>query len=184
MVKKHPIAVLISGRGSNFEALLKATFDDDFPANIACVISNKASAKGLEIAKKNNIPTFIVTSSNMENQIDNILNNHNIELICLAGFMRILSKDLVKKWENKIINIHPSLLPAFKGLNAQKQALEYGVKITGCTAHYVTENLDDGEIIIQSAVQVLDNDTVETLSTRILKEEHQCLSLAVKKIFT
>lgn len=203
---KKAIAVLISGRGSNLEALLEASLAKDFPAQVACVISNNIKAKGLEIARKYNIPSFTtspdITRAEMEKQINNFLvkynNNNNInddnnnlnlvkpkdniEFICLAGFMKVLSSDFINCWPRRIINIHPSLLPAFKGLNAQKQALEAGVKITGCTVHFVTSELDSGEIIMQKAVPVLPEDTLETLSQRILEAEHQCLPLAIKEL--
>ena len=182
MIKKHNIAVLISGRGTNLARLIFACKSDDYPAKIECVISNNSNAKGLRIAKLHNIPTFIIQKEFYNVELGNILNTFNINIICLAGFMRILPTEFVQAWENKIINIHPSLLPSFKGLKAQKQALDFGVKITGCTVHYVDDGLDTGKIIMQAAVPILENDTVNSLSERILKAEHKCYPIALKSI--
>ena len=177
------IAVLISGRGTNLEALLKAEKDNRLgTAKISLVISNNPKALGLEVANNYNTKTVVIKSDkqNFEHNILEILEKYKIELIVLAGFMKILSSEFVKCYRNKIINIHPSLLPAFPGLKAQKQALEYGVKISGCTVHFVNEEIDNGPIILQKQVLVEDDDTEELLSERILKEEHNLLPEAVK----
>jgi phosphoribosylglycinamide formyltransferase-1 len=186
MQKKLKIAVLISGSGSNLQSLIESCRDPLFPAKIVCVISNKKDAYGLERAKLAGINHFVVeqtvSKAQFEEDIHNILLEQEAELICLAGFMRILSASFIETWADKIINIHPSLLPSFKGLNAQKQALEAGVKIAGCTVHYVVSDVDAGAIIIQAATNVFADDTVETLTKRILVLEHHCLPYAVKLI--
>lgn len=165
------------------QALIEACKKQDFPAKVACVITNKDSAIGIKFAEKEKIPTHIVGNKPLDiDTIDKILIQYKVDLICLTGFMRILKADFLNKWNNKVINIHPSLLPSFKGLNAQKQALKAGVKITGCTVHYVTPEVDSGSIIIQSSVPVLQNDDICSLSERILIEEHKCYVKAVKLI--
>ncbi|MDN5248067.1 MAG: phosphoribosylglycinamide formyltransferase [Wolbachia endosymbiont of Tyrophagus putrescentiae] len=182
-MKKIKLGILISGRGSNMQALIEACKRDVFPAEVACIITNNDKAMGLKFAAHERIPTFIVRNKPLDaNSIDMILTQNKVDLVCLAGFMRILKSDFLSKWNNKVINIHPSLLPSFKGLNAQEQALKAGVKITGCTVHYVTPEVDDGEIIVQSAVPVLSTDDVQTLSERILAEEHKCYVRAVELI--
>jgi phosphoribosylglycinamide formyltransferase-1 len=181
---QNKLGVLISGRGTNLKALIDGANSGVFDAQISCVISNKKNAPGLNFAKENSIPNFTVEKNNMENDIHSILIKHDVNLICLAGFMKILTPDFTAKWQNRIINIHPSLLPSFKGLNAQEQALKSGVKITGCTVHFVTPELDSGAIIIQGAVPVLHNDNVDSLSNRILIMEHKCYPLAVKKVLS
>ena len=186
---KFPIVLLISGRGSNMEALIKRINEKHLPIKIAAVISDKASAPGLAIAHNHNIPTVIVprqsqTKSNEEfNQllIDAVKGFHP-ELIVLAGFMRVLAANFISTFKNKIINIHPSLLPSFPGLAAQEQALNAGVKVTGCTVHYVNNDVDAGPIIAQTAVPVLADDTVESLQKRILEQEHQLLPAVVEAI--
>jgi phosphoribosylglycinamide formyltransferase 1 len=171
------LGILISGRGSNFEAIANAIARRKLDAEIAIVISNRASAPGLEIARSRGIPMRIIASAGMEREaydallIDE-LRTHEVDLVCLAGFMRLLSVNMVRAFPNRVLNIHPSLLPAFAGLDAQRQALEYGVRITGCTVHFVDEFLDSGPIIIQAAVPVMDDDSVESLSARILAQEH------------
>lgn len=180
---KYGIAVLISGRGSNLANLLEKCKQPEYPAKIECVISNNPQADGLSISKQYNIPTFTINSkTNFEFDLHNTLKQFNINVICLAGFMKVLSANFIKLWQNKIINIHPSLLPSFKGLGAQKQALEAGVQITGCTVHYVNDKVDDGNIIMQMAVPVLESDTVQSLSDRILIAEHKCYPIALKSI--
>lgn len=177
------IGVLISGRGSNLEALARACAEDKFPATVACVISNRDEAHGLSIAKSNGIPAYTVNRKPLDTEgISTILEKHEVNLVCLAGFMSVLPAQFVTKWHNKIINIHPSLLPSFKGLKAQEQALKAGVKIAGCTVHYVSPEVDNGPIVLQAAVPVLHDDTVETLSRRILSAEHICYPKAVELI--
>ena len=181
------LGILISGRGSNFEAIANNIARRKLDAEIAIVISNRASAPGLEIARERGIPIRIIPSQGMDREaydkllIDE-LRTHEVELVCLAGFMRLLSANFVRAFPNRVLNIHPSLLPAFPGLDAQRQALEHGVKITGCTVHFVDEFLDSGPIVVQAAVPVLDLDTVESLSARILAQEHLIYSQAIQAI--
>ncbi|WFW29773.1 MAG: phosphoribosylglycinamide formyltransferase [Wolbachia endosymbiont of Menacanthus eurysternus] len=180
-MKKIKLGILISGRGSNMQSLIKLSHNYNFPAEVACVITNKNEAAGLKIAKLAKISTYIIRNNPLDtNQIHEILVQHNVDLVCLAGFMRILKADFLNKWHNKVINIHPSLLPSFKGLNPQEQALKAGVKITGCTVHYVIPEVDAGTIITQIAVPVLPNDNVQSLSKRILTKEHKCYAKAIK----
>ena len=180
------IGVLLSGRGSNFEALAESVSAGRIPgAEIAVVISNKPDAKGLERAKARNIPTRMIPSKGLEReaydrQVVAVLHEHKVDLVCLAGYMRLLSAYFVAAFPNRILNIHPSLLPSFPGLESQRQALEYGVKLAGCTVHFVDENLDAGPIVLQSVVPVQDADDEENLSERILKEEHRIYTEAVK----
>lgn len=183
------IAVFISGRGSNFIALhenIKKGIIQN--AEISVVFSNKEDAKGLEYAKNENIKVIVIPSKNYDNRqeydklIVEALKPYNIDLICLAGYMRIVTSELIKPYENRIINIHPALLPSFKGLHAQRQALEYGVKYSGCTVHFVDDGMDSGAIILQKVVEVYDDDTEDTLSERILKQEHIAYSEAVSLI--
>ncbi len=172
------VAVLVSGSGSNLQALIDAAKAPDYPANIALVISNRPGVKALERAAQANIPHLVIdhkafeTREAFEAVLHDTLRAHEIDLICLAGFMRVLTASFVAKWPKRILNIHPSLLPAFKGLNVQQQALDAGVDKSGCSVHYVTEGLDDGPVLGQREVPVLKGDTVETLSARILREEH------------
>lgn len=173
------IAVLVSGRGSNLQSIIDAIIKGDVKAKIACIISNVPGAKALERAKKHSIKAFVVdhkqfsNRSEYEKEIIRVLEDLNIDLVCLAGYMRIVGKDLIDRYRWKMINIHPALLPAFPGLDAQLQAVEHGVKISGCTVHFVDEGCDTGPIIAQRAVPVYDDDTEETLSVRILEEEHK-----------
>ena len=183
---KKRIGVLLSGRGSNFEALAESVTAGRIPgAEIAVVISNKPDAAGLEKAKARGIPARAIQSKGLERevydrQVAAVLQEYRVDLICLAGYMRLLSPYFVAAFPERILNIHPSLLPAFPGLESQKQALEHGVKFAGCTVHFVDENLDAGPIILQAVVPVLDNDDERALSERILKEEHRIYSEAVK----
>ena len=178
------LGILISGRGSNFEAIANSIARKKLDAEIAIVISNRANAPGIEIARERGMPLRVIPSAGMDREtydkllIDE-LQTHEVDLVCLAGFMRLLSADFIRAFPNRVLNIHPSLLPAFAGLDAQRQALEYGVRITGCTVHFVDEYLDSGPIVIQSAVPVLDSDTVESLSARILLQEHLIYSKAI-----
>ena len=182
------IGILISGRGSNMSAIAEAV-QSGFIADseIAVVISDKAGAKGLEKAKERGIKTVVIPKKlrgreEHDAEIIAELRKRDVELVCLAGYMRLLSKDFIKAFPDKILNIHPSLLPSFPGLEAQKQAVEYGVKISGCTVHFVDEHLDHGAIILQKAVEVKDEDTAEMLSGRILEREHELYIEAVKII--
>ncbi|HYA16182.1 MAG TPA: phosphoribosylglycinamide formyltransferase [Bryobacteraceae bacterium] len=179
------LGILISGRGSNFEAIAGSIARHKLDAEIAVVISNRASAPGLEIARQRGIPQRFLSSAGLEREAyDKLLieelRTHEVDLVCLAGFMRLLSASFVRAFPNRVLNIHPSLLPAFPGLDAQRQALEHGVKITGCTVHLVDEFLDSGPIVIQAAVPVLDDDTVESLSARILVQEHSIYPAAIQ----
>jgi len=181
------IGILLSGRGSNFRAIFEAIQSGFINnARIEVVISNKADAQGLKFAKDSNLnaiflnPKDFVSRSEYDRKLAEILKNYSVDLVCLAGFMRIVGEEVVNAFENKILNIHPSLLPSFPGLNAQKQALEYGVKITGCTVHFVDTKVDHGPIVLQAAVEVKEDDTVETLSNRILTYEHKLYPYAVK----
>lgn len=181
------LGILISGRGSNFEAISNAIARRKLDAEIAIVISNRPNAGGLDIARSRGIPLRVIESRGMEREaydklVIDELRTHEVDLVCLAGFMRLLSASFVEAFPNRVINIHPSLLPAFPGLDAQRQALEYGVKITGCTVHLVDEFLDSGPILVQSAVPVLGEDSVETLSARILAQEHVIYSQAIQMI--
>ncbi len=181
------LGILISGRGSNFEAIANAIARRKLDAEIAIVISNRANAGGLDIARERGIPLRVIESRGMQREaydklVIDELRTHEVDLVCLAGFMRLLSASFVEAYPNRVVNIHPSLLPAFPGLDAQRQALEYGAKITGCTVHLVDEFLDSGPILVQSAVPVLEDDTVETLSARILAQEHAIYPKALQLI--
>lgn len=186
MIKR--IGVLLSGRGSNFEALADSIAAGRIPnAEIAIVVSNRESAAGIAKARERNIPAQVIPSTGLQREaydklVVEVLREKKADLVCLAGYMRLLSPYFVTAFPNRIVNIHPSLLPAFPGLEAQRQALEHGVKFTGCTVHFVDENLDAGPIIIQAVVPVKDSDTVETLSERVLREEHRIYSEAVRII--
>jgi phosphoribosylglycinamide formyltransferase-1 len=185
---KKRIGVLLSGRGSNFEALAESVSAGRIPdAEIAIVISNQPDAQGLKRAEERGIPSRMIPSKGLQReaydrQVVAVLQDHKVDLICLAGYMRLLSSYFVAAFPQKILNIHPSLLPSFPGLESQKQALEHGVKFAGCTVHFVDENLDAGPIIQQAVVPVLDGDNEHTLSERILKEEHRIYSEAAKLI--
>ena len=182
------IGVLISGYGSNLQAIIDAAEQEKIPAKVAVVISDQSEAHGLARAKKNNLPNFIVERKSgadrdqHERELVRILTEHQVGLVCLAGYMRIVGSVLLNAYRGKMINIHPSLLPSFPGLHAQKQALDYGVTLTGATVHYVDEGCDTGPIIIQSAVPVQEEDTEATLAARILEQEHFIYSRAIKLI--
>ena len=182
------IGVLLSGRGSNFEALADSVATGRIPdAEIALVLSNREAAAGIDRARSRALNTRIIPSKGLEReaydrQVVAALNEAKVDLVCLAGYMRLLSPYFVAAFPQKILNIHPSLLPSFPGLEAQKQALDYGVKFAGCTVHFVDENLDAGPIVLQSVVPVEDGDTEETLSARILREEHEIYTEAVKLV--
>jgi phosphoribosylglycinamide formyltransferase-1 len=186
---KPKLAILISGRGSNMLALLNAIRDGRLDAEAAVVMSNIESAAGLIKAQERGIETLVIshkgrTREEHDAEIATELKRREVSLVCLAGYMRLLSSQLVRAFENRILNIHPSLLPAFPGVDAQRQALEHGVKISGCTVHIVDEQLDHGPIVLQQAVEVLENDSVETLSARILEQEHRIYPQAVARVLS
>ncbi len=182
------VGVLISGRGSNLKALIDACAAPDFPAEIVLVISNKANAGGLEIAKAAGIATRIVSHRDYDSReafdlvMDQALREADVEFVCSAGFMRILSDEFVAAWRDRQLNIHPSLLPAFKGLNVYQRALDTGCKVSGCTVHFVRAAMDEGPIVAQTAVPVLEGDTPETLAARILVEEHKLYPHALRLV--
>lgn len=183
------LGILLSGRGSNFEAIADNVAAGRIDAAIAVVIANRPEARGLETARKRGLNTVSIPSKGLDRELyDRMvveeLRKHSVDLVCLAGFMRLLSAYFVEQFPLRILNIHPSLLPAFPGLDAQEQALEHGVKISGCTVHFVDEKLDAGPIVIQAPVPVLDGDTAETLSARILKEEHRIYSEAIRLVLS
>ena len=182
------IGVLLSGRGSNFEALADSVAAGRIPnAEIGIVVSNREGAPGIERAKARGIAVRVIPSKGLEREVYDrqvvaVLNEHKVDLVCLAGYMRLLSPYFVAAFPERILNIHPSLLPSFPGLEAQRQALEYGVKFVGCTVHFVDENLDAGPIVLQAVVPVADGDTEATLSEKILREEHRIYSEAVRMV--
>ncbi len=190
--KKIKIAILISGRGSNMKAIIEACEDQNFPAKVVLVLSNKDNAEGLEFAKTKQIPTAVIKHQDFKQNtdprtafdiaMDQEISKYGAELICLAGFMRLLSSYFVKKWQNRLINIHPSLLPDFKGANAVADALKAKANCSGCTVHYVVEEMDSGPIIEQARVKIKEDDNLEDLSNRILKFEHKIYPQAIKKI--
>lgn len=186
MLNTPKIGVLVSGRGSNLQAIIDAIKNKELNAEIAVVLSDNPKAFALERASKAGIETAVIelkkfkAKDDYESEIVKTLKAKKAELVCLAGYMRIVGPAILKEFKAKIINIHPSLLPAFPGLHAQKQALEHGVKVSGCTVHFVDEGTDTGPIIIQSAVPVLEHDTEETLSERILEQEHKIYVEAIK----
>ena len=188
MSKKVKVAVLISGNGTNLQALIDACKAPSYPAEIVLVISNKANAKGILRAREAGITTRIVEHTNyssreeFDTELSIILSNSKCKLVCLAGFMRILSESFVTTWPNSILNIHPSLLPSFPGTKTHERALKAGVKVSGCTLHFVTAELDAGPIIGQAAVPVLDNDTPKTLAKRVLIEEHKLYALGLELV--
>ena len=185
------LGILISGRGSNMESILKAIKKKKIPINPAVVISNKPNAKGLQIAKKLGIQTEVIDSSKykgkrqqFDKDVISVLKKYKVTptngLVCLAGFMRIISPSFIKQYKNKILNIHPALLPAFPGLDAQKQAVEFGAKFSGCTVHFVDEGVDTGPIILQEIVKVNSKDTEKTLTRKIIVKEHEIYPKAVE----
>jgi phosphoribosylglycinamide formyltransferase-1 len=189
------LGVLISGRGSNLQALIDAIADRRLDARIGVVISNRADAAGLERARRAGIETLVMphrahpTREAYDEALvgalhDRALHDRDVALVCLAGFMRLLSASFVSAFPNRVLNVHPSLLPAFPGVDAQRQALEHGVKVTGATVHLVTPELDAGPIVVQAAVPVLDDDTAETLSARILEQEHHLYPEAVRLVLS
>jgi phosphoribosylglycinamide formyltransferase-1 len=178
------LGILLSGRGSNFEAIARNVQAGKIPAEIAVVISNKAEARGLVTAAEMGLATRFIPSKGKEREafdreVVAVLKEFKVDLVCLAGFMRILSPYFIREFPQRILNIHPALLPAFPGEEAQRQAREYGVKFSGCTVHIVDEGVDSGPIVCQAVVPVLDDDTAETLAARILQEEHRIYSEAI-----
>ena len=183
------LGILLSGRGSNFEAIADSVAAGKIDAEIAVVISNRPEARGLAVARERGLPAVAIPSKGLDREIYDTmlieeLRRRAVDLVCLAGFMRLLSARFVRAFPQRVLNIHPSLLPAFPGLDAQHQALEHGVKITGCTVHFVDEYLDAGPILVQAAVPVLDDDTIDSLSLRILKEEHRIYSEAISLVLS
>src|SRR5881398_1931352 len=182
------LGILLSGRGSNFEAIAKNAASGKIPdARIEVVISNRPDAAGLEIARRLGLTALVISSKGKEreshdHEVVAALQQHKVDLICLAGYMRLLSPWFVKQFPRRILNIHPSLLPAFPGLEAQEQAFAYGVKVTGCTVHFVDEELDHGPIIVQKTAPVLDSDSEKTLAARILEQEHIAYSEAINLV--
>lgn len=181
------LAVLLSGRGSNFQAIHEAVRSGALAAEIVCVISNRPDAPGIDRAREYGYATHVIDHRGMkraehERQVLGVLDDARPDYIVLAGYMRLLSPAFVERWRNRIVNIHPSLLPSFPGLDAQAQALAHGVKISGCTVHLVDERLDAGPILVQKAVEVRDDDTVESLSARILEQEHVAYVEALVKL--
>lgn len=188
--KRTRVAILISGRGSNMEALVAAAKDKNYPAEIALVVSNRPDAKGLDKAKAAGIATAVVdhkahqSRDAFEREVEAVLEKHNIEFICLAGFMRVLTPAFVGRWQGRMLNIHPSLLPSFKGHKAHEDALAAGVKVSGCTVHFVAPETDSGKIVAQAAVPVLPGDTPETLAARVLRAEHKIYPMALWLVLT
>lgn len=183
------LGILLSGRGSNFEAIADNVASGKIDAEIAVVISNRPQAHGLEAARRRGLPNISIPSKGLDRNIYDAmlaeeLKRHAVDLVCLAGYMRLLSAGFVREFPGRVLNIHPSLLPSFAGLDAQHQALQHGVKVTGCTVHFVDEYLDAGPILVQAAVPVLDDDCVESLSARILIEEHRIYSEAIRMVLS
>jgi phosphoribosylglycinamide formyltransferase-1 len=186
---KRRVAILISGRGSNMAALIEAAREKDFPAEIVVVISNRSDAGGLERAKASGIPTLTIESkpfgkdrATFEAALQSALDQHKVDLICLGGFMRLFTAEFVQRWVGRMLNIHPSLLPSFPGLEPQAQALRAGVKISGATVHFVIPETDAGPIVMQGAVAVRDDDTPQTLAARILEVEHRIYPAALRLV--
>jgi len=186
MVRKVNACVIISGKGSNLKQIIISSREYNFPINIKLIISNNPNAQGLKLAKKYNIPFKSFSSYNYRIFERNCLleiKKKKIKLICLAGFMKILSKNFLKTFRHKVINIHPSLLPKFKGLNSHKKVLDNKDKYSGCTVHFVTSSLDSGKIIMQKKITVEKNETIFTLKKKVLRQEHKIYSKAIRKIF-
>jgi phosphoribosylglycinamide formyltransferase-1 len=182
---KKRVAILISGRGSNMRSLVEAARAPDYPAEIVLIVSNRPEAAGLAFAKKEGLPALALdhklyeSRSHFEGQLESVLAASRVDLVALAGFMRLMSAEFVEKWRDRMLNIHPSLLPAFRGLKTHERALAAGVRISGCTVHLVRPEMDDGPILAQAAVPVLDGDTPETLAARVLGAEHRLYPLAL-----
>lgn len=183
------LGIVLSGRGSNFLAIAAQIEQGNLPAEIAVVISNRPDAEGLAAARKRGLPALSLPSKGLDREeydrrLEAALREHQVDWVILAGYMRILSAGFIRAFPQRILNIHPSLLPAFPGLDAQHQAFAYGVKIAGCTVHFVDEQLDHGPIVLQAAVAVEDGDTAQTLAARILQQEHRIYSEALRRLFT
>jgi phosphoribosylglycinamide formyltransferase-1 len=181
------LGILLSGRGSNFVAIADNIATGKLEANIAVVISNRTDAPGIETARQRGLKALVIPSKGKvredhDREVVAALHEHQVDLVCLAGYMRLLSPEFVAAFRNRILNIHPSLLPAFPGLEAQRQAFDYGVKIAGCTVHFVDEHLDHGAIVLQRAIPVLDDDDAHSLATRILAEEHLAYPEAIARV--
>jgi len=185
---RRKVAILISGRGSNMQALVRAAADPAFPAEIVLVLSNRADAAGLDFARRVGIPTAVVPHGNFPDRtsfdaaVNEEIRKAGADLICLAGFLRLLEPDFIEAWRDRMLNIHPSLLPAFKGLHTHQRALDANVKIAGCTVHFVRYEMDTGPIIAQAAVPVLHGDTADSLAARVLKQEHIIYPLALRLV--
>lgn len=185
---RRKVAVLISGRGSNMQALVRACAAPDYPAEIVLVLSNRADAAGLNFAREAGLATVIVSHGDFADRaafdaaMDAEIRQHGAELVCLAGFMRLLDPDFVDAWRDRMLNIHPSLLPAFRGLDTHARALAAGVKVAGCTVHFVRSDVDTGPIIAQAAVPVLPADTADSLAARILEQEHILYPMALRLV--
>ncbi|MCL5885093.1 MAG: phosphoribosylglycinamide formyltransferase [Deltaproteobacteria bacterium] len=189
MSDRPVIAVLISGSGSNLQAIIDSSEKGEIPGRVGIVISNKADAYGLVRAKKHGIPTEVInhrdfpTREEFDNRLVEILRKSGAELVCLAGFMRVLTPVFVRAFSNRILNIHPALLPSFPGTHGPKQALDHGVRFSGCTVHFLDEGVDTGPIVVQAVVPVYDDDTEETLAARILVQEHKIYPMAIRLFF-
>jgi len=189
MSERHPIAVLVSGGGTNLQAIIDACERGEIPCRVALVLSNKEEAYGLVRAKKHGIPTEIVRHRDFPSReafdarLVETIRRSGAELVCLAGFMRVLTPLFVQAFQNRILNIHPALLPSFPGTHGQKQALEYGVRFSGCSVHFLDEGVDTGPIIVQAVVPVYDDDTEDSLGARILTQEHRIYPMAIRLFF-
>jgi phosphoribosylglycinamide formyltransferase 1 len=188
MTRKTRTAILISGRGSNMRSLVAAAQAADYPAEIVLVVSNRPDAAGVPWAVEQGLPTVVIdhkahaTRADFERALQSALDTHGVELVALAGFMRLMTPEFVEHWRDRMINIHPSLLPSFKGLNTHERAIEAGVKIAGCTVHFVRAEMDDGPIIAQAAVAVRSSDTAKTLADRVLAAEHRIYPAALRLV--
>lgn len=188
MTRKTRTAILISGRGSNMRSLVAAAQAADYPAEIVLVVSNRPDAAGVPWAVEQGLPTVVIdhkahaTRADFERALQSALDTHGVELVALAGFMRLMTPEFVEHWRDRMINIHPSLLPSFKGLHTHERAIEAGVKIAGCTVHFVRAEMDDGPIIAQAAVAVRSSDTAKTLADRVLAAEHRIYPAALRLV--
>lgn len=188
MTVRRKVAVLISGRGSNMQSLVRACAAPDYPAEIVLVLSNRADAAGLDFAREAGIATAVISHKDFPDRasfdaaMDAEIRRHGAELICLAGFMRLLDARIIEAWRDRMINIHPSLLPSFRGLDTHERALEAGVKLAGCSVHFVRPDVDTGPIIAQAAVPVLPGDTPDVLAARILEQEHLIYPMALRLV--
>lgn len=188
MTVRRNVAVLISGRGSNMQSLVRACAAPDYPAQIVLVLSNRADAAGLGFAREAGIATAVISHKDFPDRasfdaaMDAEIRRHGAELICLAGFMRLLDSPFIEAWRDRMINIHPSLLPSFRGLDTHERALEAGVKLAGCSVHFVRPDVDTGPIVAQAAVPVLPDDTPDSLAARILEQEHRIYPMALKLV--